>query len=124
MRKFAVVFSCALFLAACVAPLFAESKSVTGKLVDLACYKADHQDTGNQHVGRGWNCGRSCALEGFPVGVVTSDGKIYQITGDLASHANAKLQPHIGHTVTVTGDVTEKDGLTLISSSDLKMVSM
>ena len=40
--------------------------------------------------------------------LLTSDGKVYQMTGGLAADKNAKLIPHIGHTVEVTGDVTEK----------------
>ena len=120
MRKIHMLLCCAIFLMACGKMGFADSKIVSGKLVDLACYKVNNQNTGNAHIDRGWNCGRSCALEGYPVGVVTSDGKVYQVTGELAAHSNAKLQAHIGETVTISGGVSEKDGLALISATDLK----
>jgi len=96
--------------------------SLTGQLIDIACYSQDKENTGDHHKGRGLACARACALEGFPVGLLTSDGKVYQVTGDLTANRNEKLVDHMTHTVTITGDVTEKDGQNLIASSDLKMV--
>lgn len=120
MFKIVVFLGWAILLVGCGNVGFADSRTVSGKLVDLACYRMNSQNIANAHVNRGWNCGRSCALEGYPVGVVTSDGKVYQVIGELASHSNAKLQAHIGETVSITGDVSEKGGLTLISASNLK----
>jgi hypothetical protein len=124
MKKAAVllggVLAVALFLGTFVTHTFAENKTVTGKLVDLSCYGQDKDNTGNVHKGKGYNCGKACAREGFPVGLLTSDGKVYQITGDLAAHANAKLVPHIAENATITGDVMEKGGITMITASDLK----
>jgi hypothetical protein len=120
MRKSTALLSGALFLVASVPPVFAQTKTVTGKLVDLACYKVNKENTGNAHVGKGFNCGQGCAREGFPVGLLTDDGKIYQVTGELAAHSNAKLAPHIGQTVIITGNVSEKGGITQLSASELK----
>jgi hypothetical protein len=120
MRKTAVFFIVALFLAVTATLVFAESKTVTGKLVDLSCYGQNKENTENVHKGKGYNCAKACAREGFPVGLLTSDGKVYQITGDLAAHANAKLVPHMAQTVTITGDVMEKGGVTMITAGDLK----
>jgi len=64
----------------------------------------------------------SCAKEGKPVALLTSDGKVYQVTGGLAANKNAKLSAHMLHTVEITGDVTEKDGTRSIASDSLKMV--
>ena len=36
---------------------------------------------------------------------------------------NAKLVPHVSHTVEITGDVTEKDGKKMIAADSLKMIS-
>ena len=48
---------------------------------------------------------------GRPVALLTGDGKVYQVTGDLAAEKNAKLVGHMTHTVELTGDVTsESDG--------------
>ena len=124
MKKSAVllagVLGGALLLVTFVSHTFAENKTVTGKLVDLSCYGQDKENTGNVHKGKGYNCGKACAREGFPVGLLTSDGKVYQITGELAAHANAKLVPHIAENATITGDVTEKGGITMITASELK----
>lgn len=120
MRKSAAIISSALLLAASVAPMFAATKTVTGKLVDLACYGVNKENTENAHKGKGFICGQACAREGFPVGLLTTDGKVYQVTGDLAAHSNAKLVPHIAQTVTITGDVSEKGNVSMIAASELK----
>jgi hypothetical protein len=122
MRKLTyVVAGIALLIAAGLAGRSLAKTSVTGQLIDMACYGQNKENTGLAHKGRGLVCARACALEGFPVGLLTSDGKVYQVTGDLAANSNANLLPHITHTVTISGDVTEKDGHTLIAASDLSM---
>jgi hypothetical protein len=95
---------------------FAETKTVTGQLIDLGNYAAGHPSSEYTGVHA-----RACAIEGFEVGLLTSDGKVYHVAGDLAAHANAKLVPHmLAKTVTITGDVSEKDGQMIIAASDLK----
>jgi hypothetical protein len=121
MRHVAAVLIGVLLFVALAAPSFAAPQSVTGKVIDLACFALDRSNTGITHKGKGYDCAQNCAREGFAVGLLTTDGKIYQITGDLAANKNAKLVPHMSHTVTITGDVTEKDGQTMISASDLTM---
>src|SRR6202050_5873543 len=118
MYKTAALLGGAFLLVSFAAPVFAET--VTGQLVDLACYGVNKENTGNAHKGKGLICGQACAREGFPVGLVATDGKVYQVTGELAAHANAKLIPHIAQTVTITGDVSEKGGTNLIVASDLQ----
>jgi hypothetical protein len=123
MRKLVTVFIGALFGVALTAQVLANTETVTGQLIDLACYMLDKGNTANAHKGRGYNCARACAKEGFDVGLLTSDGKIYHLTGGLTADKNAKLVPHMAHTVTITGEVTEKEGETMIAASDLKMVA-
>ena len=65
-------------------------------------------------------CAMACARKGQPVGVLTSDA-IYEITGDYAANNNAKLLDFVAKQVTVTGDVTEKDGKKLLN---LKTIAM
>jgi hypothetical protein len=121
MRESAVLAG-ALFLALGLAPSASTApQQITGQLVDLACYSQNHENSGNAHKGKGYNCGQACAREGFVVGLVATDGKVYQIKGDLAANANAKLVPHISHTVAVTGEVGEKDGVPIISGTEIKM---
>jgi hypothetical protein len=123
MRQFAAVFLGILLFGALAAPSFATTETVTGKVVDLACFALDKRNTGITHQGKGYDCAHNCAREGFAVGLLTTDGKVYQITGDLAANKNAKLVPHMSHTVTITGDVTEQAGQMMISSGELKMAN-
>jgi type 1 fimbria pilin len=117
----------AVITIALVAPLFAATETVTGKIVDQSCYMKDKaSNTGVDHkmpadtVG----CALACAKKGRPMALLTSDGKVYELGGGLAANMNEKLIAHISHTVTVTGDVTKKpDGSMVIASDALKMVS-
>ena len=124
MRKSAAVLIGALAVVVVVALVTrARAETVTGQLLDLACYSLNKEHTGNFHPGKGLICAQACAREGFAVGLLTAEGKVYQVTGGLAAANNAKLVPHMTHTVTIAGDVSEKDGMTLVAASDLKMVS-
>jgi hypothetical protein len=109
-------------VAAAILPMRAATASVTGQVVDLACYMLEKSNTGITHRGRGYACAQACAKEGFQVGLVTGDGKVYSISGGLAANKNAKLVPHMGHVVTITGDLSEKNGMMVIGSNDLQMV--
>jgi hypothetical protein len=55
--------------------------------------------------------------------LLTADGKVYQMAGELAANNNAKIVPHMSHTVTVTGDVTTKDGMMMIAARDVNIVA-
>lgn len=98
----------------------ASNATISGQLIDLACYSEDRSNTGNHHKGYGLICARACALEGFPVGLLTADGKVYRIEGGLAANSNAKLVPHMAGTVTITGETGEADGLSTITADRLK----
>jgi hypothetical protein len=122
MRKFAAGLSAALFVATLAAPAFAKTETITGRLVDLACYTKDNANVPNAHKGMGETCAQDCAKKGLPSALVTDDGKVYQITGDLAANNNAKIVPHMSHKMQLTGDVTEKGGKMMIAATDLKML--
>lgn len=114
-------------LAACVAAVAlsapgivgAESKTVTGEIVDQACFTKDKANRGADHK----DCGLSCAKKGAPLALVTSAGEVYTITGAYTENKNQKLIEHFAHTVEVTGEVSEKDGKKLINVTSLKMAS-
>jgi hypothetical protein len=122
MGKRFVIAAVALTVAMLAPPASAATQTITGQVIDMACYMIDKANTGNTHRSRGYTCAQACAIEGFQVGLLTADGKVYEITGDLAANKNAKLAPHMGHTVTIAGDVTEKEGTRAIASSVLTMV--
>jgi hypothetical protein len=100
---------------------------VTGILVDEACYTKDHANTGNAHAGMSATCAQDCAKKGNQVEIVTKTGDVYEVMamGDLAGANNAKLVPHMSHTVTLTGTIM--DGATgkpkMIHATALTMVS-
>lgn len=119
MLKYAAVLACAFFFALASAA-FHETQTVTGQLVDLSCYSQDKDNTGNHHVKRGFVCAQACAREGFEVGLLTPDGKVYHVRGELTDHSNAQLVAYMAETVTITGTVSEKEGQMLIASSSLQ----
>jgi hypothetical protein len=123
MQKFVTVFMGAAFLVALSAPAFAKVETVRGILVDSSCYSKDKTLTANAHKGMSETCAQDCAKKGSPVALVTPDGKVYMVSGDVAANTNAKLIPHMSHVMELTGDVSESDGKTTIAATDLKMIS-
>ena len=120
MRKAAAVLISGLSVAGC-GSAFAKTETVTGQVIDLYCYSRNNKDVGMDHRD-GRECAWACIKwEGQPVGLLTADGKVYQIVGALAASNNARIVPHLSHTVTVTGDVTEKDGMLMIAAKDVTM---
>lgn len=126
MRRIFAGLAAAAFVLALGAPAFAKTETVKGQIVDQACYKMDKTNTGVDHKmpkGDTKDCAIGCAKAGRPLAVLTSDGKVYEIAGGLAAEKNAKLIPHISHTVEITGDVMDHDGKMMISADSLKMIS-
>ena len=124
MRRVLAGFSIAAVVLAFSAPVFAET--VKGQIVDMACYNADKSNTGVDHKipkGDTKDCALGCAKAGQPMALLTSDGKVYEISGSLAADKNAKLIPHISHTVEITGDTMNHGGKMMIMAESLKMVS-
>src|SRR5258708_1234679 len=124
-RMFAGV-TVAAFIVALGAPAFAKTETVKGQVVDMSCYNMDKSNTGVDHKmpkGETKDCAIACAKGGKPLALLTSDGKVYEISGALAADKNAKLIGHISHTVEVTGDVMDHDGKMMIAGDSLKMIS-
>jgi hypothetical protein len=123
-KRFAGVLSAGL-LVALTMPVFAAPETIKGQLVDQECYAANKYNKGVDHKmpEDTPNCAVMCAKMGMPVALLTSDGKVYTVTGDLAASSNAKLVPHMGHTVELTGDVASKGGAMTIAATSLKMIS-
>jgi hypothetical protein len=99
--------------------------SVTGVLVDRACYTKDKANIKMAHAGMSETCAADCAKKGQPVALVTPTGEVYTVTGEVAANMNAKLVPHMSHTMTLTGEVTDVKGVKSIevAATGLKMVS-
>jgi hypothetical protein len=119
MRKLIAVLMVGLSIGAWGAQAWAESQTVTGEVVSLSCYFNNKKNIGK--------AGLLCALatvkyEGNPVGIVAEDGTVYQFAGGLVANNNAKAVPLLSHTVTVTGDVSEKAGMKMLTADDATMV--
>jgi hypothetical protein len=84
---------------------------VTGVLVDKACYTKNKANITNAHEGMGETCAQACAKKGGAVALVTEKGEVYDVMlmGDLVAENNAKIVPHMSHTVTLTGDIMDSE---------------
>src|SRR5215467_894347 len=108
---------CLLSIGTWEAPLFAATETVTGEFVSLSCYFQNKKNVGKA----GLLCAQATVkYEGNPVGIVTSDGKVYQLAGGLVANNNAKLVPLLSHTVSVTGEVSKKAGMMVIFADEAK----
>ena len=99
--------------------LNAETQTVTGTVVSLSCYFSDKKNIGK--------AGMLCELatvkyEGNPVGIVTEDGKVYQLAGDIVANNNAKVVPLLSKVVRLTGDVTQKAGISVLKADEATVV--
>lgn len=109
-----------------VVPSVASAETLKGQIVDQACYLKDKtNNVGKDHKmpADTKDCAIGCAKQGNPLALLTADGKLYQIAGELADDKNAKLIPHISHTVEITGDTMGSGDKMMIHASALKMVS-
>jgi type 1 fimbria pilin len=90
----------------------AKEITVTGEVVDLNCY-LDHGAMGEKHAG----CAAKCIESGLPVGIKTAE-KVYLLVGDHKP-LNDKLASLAAKTITVTGKVVERDGISMIENAQI-----
>ena len=94
-------------------------KTITGEVVDMGCYLGDGA-RGEKHI----SCATKCISEGMPMGILTSNGRLYLVTLD---HDNAdpynNLKNMPGKTVSVTGDVLNRSGMSAIEASAVELAS-
>ena len=124
LNKTGALLSAAVLMVAAQS-LFAAPTTVTGVLVDESCYTRDHANTTNAHKGMSETCAQDCAKKGRQVALVTDKGEVFQVMamGDLAGENNAKLVPHMSHTVALTGDIMDSGGKKMIHATTMKMIS-
>jgi hypothetical protein len=127
MNKCFSGFAVIALVVAVSAPALAKTETVKGQVIDQSCYRMDKANMGLDHKmpkGETKDCAIACAKAGRPMAILTSDGKVYELSGGLAADKNAKIIPHIGHTVEVTGDVMDHgNGQLMIMADSLKMIS-
>ena len=95
-------------LAWAVTPAFT-ADSVTGEVVDLACYMVHPQSS----VGAGHRkCAEVCLKKGMPAGLLTDDKQLYLL---LEDHDNQKpyatVRDKAAETVTVEGQKVTQNGM-------------
>ena len=94
-----------------------ETKTVTGEILDMKCYMASGAH-GPDHK----ECAAKCVKGGSPMGILADDGKVYLlIEGDEGSAAFEEAKKHAGETVTVTGTLSEKNGVQALIVTEVKM---
>ena len=85
------------------------SQTITGEVVDLACYLG-HGAAGPGHK----ECAEKCIRQGLPVGIKSKD-TLYVAIGSEHGPANDQLASLAAKQVTAEGTVTERDGVHLIA---------
>jgi len=97
----------------------AKETTVKGELLDLDCYMASGAH-GNDHK----SCADMCITGGAPMGILTSDGKVYLlVAGHNKKEPYEELKKHAGEEVTVKGTASEKDGIKGIVVTEMKAKS-
>ena len=93
-----------------------KSMTITGEVLDMACYMA----SGAQGEGHK-SCAASCIKGGSPMGVLTSDGKVYLLVENHdKKDAYAEAKKHAGEQITVTGNYSDRGGINGIIVNEVK----
>jgi len=91
---------------------------VKGQLIGMTCF-IKHQSKGEKHK----DCFKDCANKGLPIGILTGDHKIYQISGE--GHAdlketNKKFLKYAEEQVVAKGKVFTSNGTNMIVVKGIK----
>ena len=101
------------------APAAAKPMTISGEIVDLGCYLG-HGAKGADHK----SCADKCIAGGMPMGLLTSEGKLYLL---VMSHESAdpfnSAKDLAAQQVSVTGPVFEKNGMMAIEVDQIKKVA-
>lgn len=113
--RLAIMFSFFMFVFS-FASSAQENKSITGEVLDMNCY-IGHGAHGDDHM----SCATACIKGGAPMGLLTSDGKVYLLVADHSKKdVYEEVKKYAGGQVTVTGAVSEKDGIKGIVVTEVK----
>ena len=108
IRNIARQFASIAFLMMIAAQAFAETKAVTGEVVETYCW-AVHQVGGTGHA----QCGIECAKRGLPVALYDAKTRLGYIL--LPGRDKTSLPPELvaamGQRVTIRGETMERGGL-------------
>ena len=86
-------------------------KTVTlkGEVVDMHCFVTRHggEGRGASHAG----CANACLARNVTAGFVATDGKVYLLFDEKPFPVKEKIAGLAGQSVTLSGDVVERDGV-------------
>jgi len=90
--------------------------TISGEVVDMSCYMG-HGARGEDHK----DCAATCINGGSPMGILTSDNKLYLVVENhKKAEAYTEAKKHAGEMVTLTGTVSERNGISAISADEVK----
>lgn len=97
--------------------------SVTGYVRDIACPLRNHSKE-SAHPSDD-SCVKACARAGAPLGIITSDGMIYNVISHTMPETDerSRLLPYVAKTVKATGRVFEYNGARAIAIDKIEVVS-
>jgi hypothetical protein len=91
---------------------------IKGQLIGMTCF-VKHESKGEKHK----DCFKECAEKGLPIGILTKDNKIYQISGkghaDL-KETNKSFIKYAEEQVIAKGNVFSSNGSHMIVVSGIK----
>ena len=93
-----------------------EDKTVTGEILDMKCYM-----TAGKHGPDHKDCAAMCIKGGSPMGILAEDGKVYLLIEGKNDSAFEEAKKHGGETVTITGTLSEKNGVQALIVSEVKV---
>ena len=94
-----------------------ETKTVTGEILDMKCYM-----TSGAHGPEHKDCAAMCVKGGSPMGILADDGKVYLLVeGKDGAAAFEEAKKYAGEMVTLTGTLSEKNGVQALIVTEVKM---
>lgn len=91
---------------------------VEGKLIGLTCF-IKHGAIGEKHK----DCFKECAEKGLPIGILTKENKIYQVSGeghDDLKNTNVKFLKYAEEQVVAKGKVFSNNGINMLVIKGIK----
>tara|TARA_R110000868_G_scaffold132380_4_gene343239 strand:- start:1570 stop:1989 length:420 start_codon:yes stop_codon:yes gene_type:complete len=92
--------------------------TVKGQLIGMTCF-IKHDSKGERHK----DCFKECAEKGLPIGILTKDNVIYQISGDGHTdlrETNKKFLKYAEEQVVTKGKVYSSNGTNMIVVNGIK----
>jgi hypothetical protein len=111
-----LITASALCLASALAASAEPGLTVSGEVVDLACY-VGHGAKGPDHQ----KCAQKCAQMGQPMGLLAADGALYLLVADHSNPAPySKARSLAGDQVEIKGEVSERGGMRALTVDEVK----